>query len=65
MLYKSKKGKDKVSREAVDDATRMMQEAYAKKKKKEGYTVEEIFNGEADTELNNDTDEQQSRIIGT
>ena len=50
-LYKGSGGsKGKVTQEAVDEAERLTREAAARKKKKT-FTVEEVFNGEADIGL--------------
>lgn len=46
-LFKSK-DKSKVSQADVDDATRKTIEAYNRKKLKEGFTVDEVFRGDAD-----------------
>lgn len=51
-LYK-RRGKDggKVNtQEEVDEATRLMQEAYERKQREEGYSINDIFAGKADME---------------
>lgn len=51
-LYKRKgKDGDKVNTQSeVDEATRLMQEAYERRKQQEGYSINDIFAGKADME---------------
>lgn len=54
-LYRQK---GQAKQEDVDEATRLMMEAYERKKQREreekGYDISEVFDGKADMDLNKD-----------